>query len=109
MQFRETYDGISYMYDYYPVRHEEHKGISERILAFKNGDDAAIKQFASEMKEAMDDKYSGYIDKLSNTIVCVMPSHEAGQYSKGLTRLAAYLVFTYGMIDGEHLIKRKII
>lgn len=108
MQFRETYDGISYMYDYFPVRYEEHKGISERILAFKNGDDDAVRQFAAEMKEAMDDKYSGYTDRLSNTIVCVMPSHEAGQYSKGLTRLAAYLAFTYGMIDGEHLIKRKI-
>ena len=108
MQFRETYDGILYLYDYYPVRYEEHKGVSERILAFKNGDDEAVRQFASEMKEAMDEKYKGYMDKLSNTIVCVMPSHEAGQYSKGLTRLAAYLAFTYGMIDGVHLIKRKI-
>lgn len=108
MQFRETYDGILYLYDYYPVRYEEHNGVSERILAFKNGDDAAVRQFADEMKEAMDDKYRGYMEKLSNTVVCVMPSHEAGQYSKGLTRLAAYLSFTYGMIDAEHLIKRKI-
>ena len=108
MQFKETYDGISYLYDYYPVRFKEHKGISERILAFKNGDDEAVKQFAFEMKEAMDDKYKGYLDKLSNTVVCVMPSHEVGQYSKGLTRLAAYLAYIYGMIDGEHLIKRKI-
>ena len=31
-------DGIYYLYEYYPVRFEEHHGISERIIAFKNGE-----------------------------------------------------------------------
>ena len=106
MGFSETYDKISYLHDYYPKRYKEHQGISERILAFKEGDEDALRQFASEMKEAMDEKYKGELENLKDTVVCIMPSHEIGRYSNGLLRLAAFLSFTYGMIDGARLIKR---
>lgn len=106
MSFSFTYDSISYLHNYYPVRHSQHKGISERILAFKKGDDAAIRMFALEMKEAMDEQFKGRENELRDMVVCIVPSHEVGQYSIGLRRLAAYLSFNYGMIDAVNLIKR---
>ena len=54
MLFAETSDGVSYLYEYYPVRYAEHKGISEMILAFKDDNSKAIEDFTLVMKQAMD-------------------------------------------------------
>ena len=106
MLFAETSDGVSYLYEYYPVRYAEHKGISEMILAFKDDNSKAIEDFTLVMKQAMDEKFHGREEELKNTIICIMPSHETEHYSKGLLIMAEYLARAFGMIKGTDLIKR---
>ena len=83
MIFLETHDAISYLHDYYPVRYSQHKGISEQILAFKKGDDNAVRLFATEMKEAMDERFRGYEYRLSEMIVCIMLFFATTFWTKG--------------------------
>ena len=106
MDFKVTSDYILYLHDYYPVRSEKHDLLSKMILSFKDGNDFAIKQFAVEMCEAMRQRYSdGQLD-LKNTIICIMPAHEASEYSKGLVEVADHIISYFGMIDGRYLIRR---
>lgn len=106
MKLSKTQDGILYLYDYYPTRFEEHHGISEKIIAFKNGNTDAIDFFCRIMKEVLDERFKDNLSGLGEYTVCIMPAHDRGMYSVGLRMLAQFLVDTYGMTDGKALVQR---
>ena len=106
MKLSKTQDGILYLYDYYPTRFIEHRGISEKIIAFKNGNTDAIDFFCRVMKDVLDERFKDNLSGLGEYTVCIMPAHDRGMYSVGLRLLAKFLVNTYGMTDGIELVRR---
>lgn len=106
MKLSKTQDGIFYLYDYYPTRFVEHRGISEKIIAFKNGNTDAIDYFCRVMKDVLDERFKDNLSGLGEYTVCIMPAHDRGMYSVGLRLLARFLVDAYGMTDGIELVQR---
>ena len=106
MKLSKTQDGIFYLYDYYPTRFVEHRGISEKIIAFKNGNTDAIDYFCRVMKDVLDERFKDNLSGLGEYTVCIMPAHDRGKYSVGLRLLARFLVDAYGMTDGIELVQR---
>ncbi len=106
MKLSKTQDGIFYLYDYYPTRFVEHRGISEKIIAFKNGNTDAIDYFCRVIKDVLDERFKDNLSGLGEYTVCIMPAHDRGMYSVGLKLLARFLVDTYGMTDGVELVQR---
>jgi len=101
-------NGIYYLYPYYPTRYVEHKGISEDIIAFKNGDPNLIDKFSKEMKEALSELFKNYALKPKETCLVVVPSHLVGKWSKSLLKLARKLCQELNMANYSCALERVV-
>ena len=106
MALKKTIDSILYLHNYFPVRSERHNGISSRIIDFKRGEVTAVRQFSTEMQEALEEYGKSNTYSIKDTVLCIVPSHKDGFYSYGLTKMADNLISHFGMIDGTSIIKR---
>ena len=108
MEFKKTKDSIRYLHDYYPKSSDQQDDVSRQILDFKRGDREALKQFTLEMQFAMESEFAENLDILKNTVICVIPSHEAGKYGDNLLRMASHLAKFYSMKDGSRMVERTL-
>lgn len=91
MSLHRTNKGIFYLHPYYPTRYVEHSGVSESIIAFKQGYQIPIDGFTKEMKAALLEHFGNDVTKLQGRCLVVMPSHSAGKWSKALLQMAKKL------------------
>lgn len=82
----ELSNDMFYLYDYWPKSSDNHKGISEEILAFKDNREKAIMRFTRDMIEALHKEYDG-TDELNGALACIVPSHSAGEYSNAMRKV----------------------
>ena len=106
MKFKQTPQGINYLYDYFPTRYEEHKGVSEAILRFKDGDEAEIERFANEIKEALINKAENDLSVYENMCVVLVPSHMHGEWSHALRMVARTICVALPMLNYSSTLKR---
>ena len=106
MSFYRTNEGIFYLHPYYPTRYVEHSGVSESIIAFKQGYQIPIDRFTEEMKEALLEYLGNDASKLKGRCLVVMPSHSAGKWSKALLQMARKLCQELNMLDYSYALER---
>ena len=106
MSFHRTNEGIFYLHPYYPMRYVEHSGVSESIIAFKQGYQIPIDRFTKEMKAALLEHLGNDTSKLQGRCLVVMPSHSAGKWSKALLQMAKKLCQELDMLDYSCALER---
>lgn len=106
MAFHRTNEGIYYLHPYYPTRYVEHSGVSESIIAFKQGYQNPIDRFTKEMKEALLGHMGNDVSKLQGRCLIVMPSHSAGKWSKALLQMSKKLCQELNMLDYSCALER---
>lgn len=99
MIFKRTENGIYYLHIYYPVRYEEHKGISESILSFKKGHQKAIDDFTKELKDALLNEADADIARFEGRCVVIVPSHSKGCWSSSMMKVASELCEEFDMLN----------
>ena len=72
MSFHRTNEGILYLHPYYPTRYVEHSGVSESIIAFKQGYQIPIDRFTEEMKVALLEHLGNDVTKLQGRCLVVI-------------------------------------
>lgn len=88
MALNISQEGIYYVHSYYPKRFAEHLGVSDEIIAFKNGYPPAIERFTKEMKAVIREAFCNEELMLMERTIAVMPSHAAGQWNEALLEMA---------------------
>lgn len=106
MHFKQTSEGIDYLYDYYPVGCEEHGEDSRAILRFKEGKEAEIERFANEIKEALISKAGNNQSFYKDVVVVIVPSHRCGEWSESLKRVAVTICKELDMLNYSSGLKR---
>ncbi len=106
MEFQKTEDNIYYIHTYYPVRYEEHKGVSEELLRFKNGNQSSITRFSADLIIALFDLTKGNVSMLKGVPLALVPSHSANHWSSSLENVADTLCSQFGMANYSKAIMR---
>lgn len=106
MAFHSTDKGILYLHPYYPKRYVEHSGVSESIIAFKQGYQIPIDTFAKEMKEALLEQLGNDTLQLQGRCLVVVPSHLAGKWGRALLQVAKKLCQELNMLDYSCALER---
>lgn len=106
MSFHRTNEGILYLHPYYPTRYVEHSGVSESIIAFKQGYQIPIDRFTEEMRAALLEHLGNDASKLKGRCLVVMPSHSAGKWGKALLKMAGKLCQELNMLDYSCALER---
>lgn len=104
--FRRTDEGIYYLHTYYPKRYEEHRGTSERIIDFKDGNSEAIQMFTNELEVAIVNEIKVRQSRFTEKYVVIVPSHTKNQWSDSLLTVAHNLCERLQMNDYSEALVR---
>ena len=94
------------MHIYYPTRYEEHKGVSESLIAFKQGYQIPIDRFTIEVEEALHNLNGGDTSTLEGKYIALVPSHTKGQWSSSMKKMTAKICANFKMVNYSDSIER---
>ena len=90
---------IYYLHEYYPTRFLEHDGKSGDILCLKLGYRYPVKMYTDMIAKSLFYDTGSNGKDYSSLAICIIPSHEANKYCKGLLEISGNLSKKYGLKD----------
>lgn len=106
MKFRETDDGVLYLYPYYSLSEKNDRKSREVYQVFKKGWDTCFQGICEDLFEAVERYFDEETRDWCIIAVAVMPSHIKGTYGEKLSEMAAELAEEFGFRDASDLIQR---
>lgn len=106
MKFRETDDGVLYLYPYYSLSEKNDQKSKEVYQVFKKGWDTYFQGICEDLFEAVERYFDEETRDWCIIAVAVMPSHIKGTYGEKLSEMAAELAGEFGFRDASDLIQR---
>lgn len=106
MKFKETDDGVLYLYPYYSLSEKNDRKSKEVYQVFKKGWDTYFQGICEDLFEAVERYFDEETRDWCTIAVAVMPSHIKGTYGEKLSEMAAELAGEFGLRDASDLIQR---
>lgn len=106
MEFRETNDGVLYLYPYYSLTEKNDQKSKEVYQVFKKNWDTYFNGICEDLFDAVDGYFDAETRDWCTIAVAVMPSHLKGTYGEKLLAMAEELTWEFGFEDASYLIQR---